>query len=117
MSFRLNITPVALRRLADAIAADKLDDSFFVRASVSGGGCSGFENKLVFSDELDPEEDSIAEYDVDGKMVRVVVDAFSQMYMQNVTLDYVVSDLQEGFSFSGGSANRKHCACGSSFSE
>lgn len=117
MSIPLKITDVALARLISAKEAEGLNDSFFVRASCVGGGCSGFTNQIAFSDEFDQEEDSMEEFTLENKKIKVVVDTFSQMYMKDVTLDYLISDFQEGFKFNGGSSERKHCACGSSFSE
>jgi|SRR3990172_5975635 len=113
----LKITEGALTRIVYAKAAEALDDSYLIRVSVSGGGCAGMQYGLAFDNEIDAEEDIVDKFEIDGKSVSVVTDSFSKLYMDNVTIDYVAEDLQEGFKFTGGSANRRQCACGSSFSE
>jgi iron-sulfur cluster assembly protein len=117
MTFPLKLTTAAIERLIAAKNGDELSDDYFIRASVKGGGCSGFQNELAFDNDLDPDEDLIEEFSSGERSIRIAMDSFSAMYMQGVELDYITSDLQEGFKFSGGSADRRHCACGSSFSE
>jgi iron-sulfur cluster assembly protein len=112
----LNITPVALRKLLDARLSDGLTADYNVRISVKGGGCSGFQNELAF-DNLSDEEDGLIEFAIEQQKISVVIDCFSSMYMNGVTLDYTIEDFQEGFKFVGGSADRRHCACGSSYSD
>jgi iron-sulfur cluster assembly protein len=117
MTFPLNITKVAINKLIAAKEGDGLNDSFFIRISVKGGGCSGLLNELAFDSELDQDDDIAERFSADDKSIKVAIDSFSAMYMSNVTLDYVIEDMQEGFKFSGGGATRRHCACGSSFKE
>lgn len=116
MSLPITITDLALEKILAAKKADSLDDSYAIRASVKGGGCSGFTNTLVFDNEI-TEDDTVQEFTLGDDKVMVVMDAFSQMYSQNVTIDYELKNFEEGFSFKGGSSDRRHCACGSSFSE
>lgn len=117
MSFPLKVTEAAIKRFIDVKDSDRLGEDFFIRASVKGGGCSGFQNELAFDDKLDPEEDIFEVFSYGGKQIKIATDAFSAMYMQDVTLDFVTESMQEGFKFSGGSSERKQCACGSSFSQ
>jgi Fe-S cluster assembly iron-binding protein IscA len=46
----------------------------------------------------------------------VVIDQFSQLYLDNTIMDYELSDTVQAFKFYGGSAEKSRCACGSSFS-
>lgn len=117
MDFPLTLTDAAISKLISAKKGDALGEAYFVRASVRGGGCSGFQNELAFDDALDGDEDVSKVFSSPDGEITVAVDSFSAMYMENVTLDYIVGDLEEGFKFSGGSASRRHCACGSSFSQ
>lgn len=117
MTFPLKLTDAAIAQMISVKKSDGLDDTYFIRASVKGGGCSGYQNNLVFDNELDPEDDIVETFSLNNEQIQVVADAFSCMYMKDVTVDYVTSELQEGFKFTGGSAERRQCACGSSFSE
>jgi iron-sulfur cluster assembly accessory protein len=47
--------------------------------------------------------------------VRLFIDPMSTMYLQNVTVDYVVGLQGAGFKFSNPNA-KTTCGCGSSFS-
>lgn len=117
MEFPLKLTAAAIERMISAKKSDGLDDTYFIRASIRGGGCSGYQNDLAFDNELDAEDDIFETFSANGDSIVVAADSFSVLYMKDVTLDYVTSELQEGFKFTGGSAERRHCACGSSFSE
>ena len=108
----IKITELALKQMLAAYEAEGLGNDFFIRISVAGGGCSGYQHKLDFDNELD-ETDVVEEYPIDGQKIKVVVDEFSILYLENVELDYETSELESGFKFNGG-AIKKHCACGSS---
>ena len=115
MTLPIKITDLALDKLIAARKTENLDESHGVRIAVKGGGCSGFKYELAFDNETDDEDviDSIVKND---ETIKIIIDQFSLMYLDNVTLDYEINNLAEGFKFDGGSANRKTCACGSSFS-
>jgi iron-sulfur cluster insertion protein len=79
----------------------------FVRAFISGGGCSGFNYGFVIED--DKEED-------DFVIDKLVIDPMSMQYFENATIDYV-SDKLKGSQFVISNPNAKStCGCGSSFS-
>ena len=79
----------------------------YVRAFISGGGCSGF--NYGFTLEEDKQED-------DFVIDKLVVDAMSMQYFDNATIDYT-SDKLKGSQFVISNPNAKStCGCGSSFS-
>ena len=79
----------------------------YVRAFITGGGCSGF--NYGFTLEADKEED-------DFVIDNLVVDALSIQYFENATIDFT-SDKLKGSQFVISNPNAKStCGCGSSFS-
>jgi iron-sulfur cluster insertion protein len=79
----------------------------YVRAFISGGGCSGF--NYGFTIEENKEED-------DFVIDKLVVDAMSMQYFDNATIDFT-SDKLKGSQFVISNPNAKStCGCGSSFS-
>jgi iron-sulfur cluster insertion protein len=79
----------------------------YVRAFITGGGCSGF--NYGFTLEADKEED-------DFVIDNLVVDAMSMQYFENATIDFT-SDKLKGSQFVISNPNAKStCGCGSSFS-
>jgi iron-sulfur cluster insertion protein len=79
----------------------------YVRAFITGGGCSGF--NYGFTLEADKEED-------DFVIDNLVVDAMSMQYFDNATIDFT-SDKLKGSQFVISNPNAKStCGCGSSFS-
>jgi iron-sulfur cluster insertion protein len=79
----------------------------YVRAFITGGGCSGF--NYGFTIEADKEED-------DFVIDNLVVDAMSMQYFENATIDFT-SDKLKGSQFVISNPNAKStCGCGSSFS-
>jgi iron-sulfur cluster assembly protein len=87
-----------------------LDDSYFVRVSVTSGGCSGLSYNMDFDNESQPE-DQIFE----DKGVKVVTDLKSFLYLFDSTLDFSGGLDGKGFHFTNPNASRT-CGCGESFS-
>ena len=101
----INVTDSAKKQL-DEILMDDVSMKY-VRAFISGGGCSGF--NYGFTLEADKEED-------DFVIENLVVDAMSMQYFDNATIDYT-SDKLKGSQFVISNPNAKStCGCGSSFS-
>ncbi len=88
-----------------------MSGSVALRIGVTGGGCSGFEYKLGFEENVNSETDTVRE--IHG--VRVAVDKQSELYLDGTELDYHDSIEKRGFSFNNPNAT-KSCGCGSSFS-
>ena len=87
-----------------------LDDTYRLRASVAGGGCSGLSYKLDFDNEVKPMDQEF-----EDKGVRVVVDMKSFLYLAGTQLDFSDGLNGKGFFFDNPNASRT-CGCGESFS-
>lgn len=92
-----------------AIMAEN-DDSFFLRVSVRGGGCSGLKYSLDIDNKL-------GRFDVVSQFgdIKVCSDVFSLHYLANTTVDYQETLEGAGFKFDNPSA-KTTCGCGNSFS-
>ena len=88
----------------------KLDDTFRLRASVAGGGCSGLSYNLDFDDEVKPMDQEF-----EDKGIKVVVDMKSFLYLAGTELDFSDGLNGKGFYFNNPNASRT-CGCGDSFS-
>jgi iron-sulfur cluster assembly accessory protein len=106
----LNVTQPAL----DAIKArlnETTDNGIIgLRVGIKAAGCSGFAYFMEFAKTKD-EDDEVVERDG----VKVLVDANSMVYLLGTTIDYVSSDMEEGFVFNNPNEKGK-CGCGESFS-
>jgi len=101
----ITVTETAKKQL-DEILMDEPNGKY-VRAFISGGGCSGF--NYGFTIEENKEED-------DFVIDKLVVDAMSMQYFDNATIDFT-SDKLKGSQFVISNPNAKTtCGCGSSFS-
>ncbi len=82
----------------------------FLRVSVEGGGCSGFQYKFGF-DDLVGADDIIIERDG----VQMLVDATSLPFMEDAVVDYVETLGASAFEITNPNA-ASSCGCGNSFS-
>ena len=105
----LTLTPKAVEMVKDAMAREKLT-GYGIRIGVVGGGCSGFQYSMDFENT---QKDGDSVYEQEG--VKLYVDPMSSMYLQGVTIDYVIGMQGAGFKFNNPNA-RNTCGCGSSFS-
>jgi iron-sulfur cluster assembly accessory protein len=108
--FPLTFTEGALNMIKSALEENDGEDGDYLRVGVKGGGCSGFQYSLNFTDEVDDEDQLVL---VNG--VKIVTDAFSASYLKGTELDYVETLQGAGFKFNNPNAKRT-CGCGSSFS-
>jgi iron-sulfur cluster insertion protein len=101
----INITESAKKQIDEIIIEDGIGK--YVRAFISGGGCSGFNYGFILEEEKQ-EDDFIFD--------SLIVDALSMEYFNNATIDYT-SDKLKGSQFTITNPNAKStCGCGSSFS-
>ena len=101
----INITESAKKQLVEILMDEP--NGKYVRAFVSGGGCSGF--NYGFTIEEEKEED-------DFVIDKLLVDALSMTYFDNATIDFT-NDKLKGSQFVITNPNAKStCGCGSSFS-
>jgi iron-sulfur cluster assembly accessory protein len=105
----VTLTAKAIEMVKDAIRQEGLD-GHAIRIGVMGGGCAGFQYSMDF--EKDARAGDVS-FEQEG--VRIFVDPMSSMYLQGVTIDYVVGLQGAGFKFNNPNA-RTTCGCGSSFS-
>ncbi len=96
---------LSLMQQADQIR----DDSWFLRVSVVGGGCSGLSYKLDFDNESKPNDQVF-----ENNGVRVVTDLKSFLYLLDTTLEFSEGLNGKGFYFNNPNATRT-CGCGESF--
>jgi iron-sulfur cluster assembly protein len=85
------------------------DNSYFLRVSVVGGGCSGLSYKLDFDNEQKPMDQVF-----EDNGVKLVTDLKSFLYLVNTMLDFSDGLNGKGFFFNNPNASRT-CGCGDSF--
>ena len=89
--------------------SSKIDASYFVRVSVTSGGCSGLSYNMDFDNESQPE-DQVFEHNG----VKVVTDLKSFLYLFDSTLEFSGGLDGKGFQCVNPNASRT-CGCGESF--
>ena len=82
-----------------------------IRLGVKTTGCSGLAYVLEYVQEYKPSESDINYAQLDFV---VLVDKKYEVYLKNITVDYVRQGLNEGFEFQNPN-ERDRCGCGESF--
>jgi len=106
----LFVADSAKERIHEVKATEKYDDKYFVRVSVTSGGCSGLSYSMDF-DNIDKPDDQVFE----DNGIKIVTDIRSILYLFNTTLEFSGGLDGKGFYFNNPNAART-CACGESFS-
>lgn len=106
----IEVTDKAKEKIKDLRETSGLDNSFFLRASVQGGGCSGLTYKLYFDNK---QEEGDHAFIVKG--IKLVLDKKSFLYLVGTELDFSDGLNGNGFNFHNPNASRT-CGCGESFS-
>lgn len=104
----VKLTPKAVEMAKQALIKRGTPDAS-LRLGVRGGGCSGVQYAVEFSDKV-RRRDNV--YDFDG--LRVLVDPKSLVYLRDSVLDYEVELMQHGFCFKNPNETSS-CGCGESF--
>ena len=104
----VTVTESAAKKVVELRSREGKDDAR-LRLFVKSGGCSGFSYGLAFDDKLN-DGDKVEEH----AGVPVVIDSFSQQYVDGAEIDYVDSLMGSGFAINNPNAVSS-CACGSSF--
>ncbi|MEO1260724.1 MAG: iron-sulfur cluster assembly accessory protein [Bacteroidota bacterium] len=86
-----------------------LSKDYFVRVSVTSGGCSGLSYNMDFDNESQPNDQVFEDNDT-----KVVTDLKSFLYLCNTTLEFSGGLNGKGFYFNNPNAART-CGCGESF--
>lgn len=85
-----------------------------LRASVTGGGCSGMQYGFQFDEEISPD-DTIITKQVSESVVQLLIDPISFQYLVGAEIDYKEDIEGEQFIIRNPNAATT-CGCGSSFS-
>jgi len=106
----LFIADSAKDKIVELFDQNKLDaDDYFVRVSVTSGGCSGLTYNMDF-DNVDQPNDQVFE----DNGIKLVTDLKSFLYLCNTTLEFSGGLNGKGFYFNNPNAERT-CGCGESF--
>lgn len=100
----------AAKRITKMLAAEENGTDKFMRVSVEGGGCSGFQYDFGFDEELNDDDHTFVSHGV-----KVVVDDTSLDLLNGGELDYVEELLGAYFQVTNPNASSS-CGCGTSFS-
>lgn len=99
----------AKQKIQEVRQANQIADDYFVRVSVTSGGCSGLSYKMDFDNETRPNDQVF-----EDNGVKVVTDLKSFLYLFNTTLEFSGGLNGKGFTFNNPNASRT-CGCGESF--
>ncbi|MFK7771246.1 MAG: HesB/IscA family protein [Saprospiraceae bacterium] len=99
----------AKSKVTELMKGENLSEDYFVRVSVTSGGCSGLSYKMDFDNETQPNDQVF-----EDNGVKVVTDLKSFLYLCNTTLEFSGGLNGKGFYFNNPNASRE-CGCGESF--
>lgn len=109
MSNIVDVTEKAFEQIKAIYESEKPGMDKGLRLAVIGGGCSGLQYKIEFS-EL-KEKDNI----IDREGIKIIIDPKSSIYLKGVVLDFKDGLNGKGFVFENPNASNT-CGCGESFS-
>ena len=108
----ITISERAIQEIKKVMEEQKLDlDKNYLRISVSGGGCSGFQKSMTFTTETSESEDEVSDHDG----LKIVIDMKSGLYLDGTKVDFIEDLNRRGFDFTNESW-QGCCGCGKSFS-
>jgi iron-sulfur cluster assembly protein len=105
----LFVAESAKDKISEIRTKEHIGNDYFVRVSITSGGCSGLTYKMDFDNESKPN-DQIFE----DNGVKIVTDLKSFLYLFNSTLEFSGGLEGKGFFFNNPNAART-CGCGESF--
>jgi iron-sulfur cluster assembly protein len=109
MSTAITMTENAVKKVKSILTEKNCPPNGGLRVAVAGGGCSGMSYKMDFA-EAPKESDNV----IEQEGVRLFIDPKSLVYLQGMTMDYLDTIAQSGFSFENPNA-KQSCGCGMSF--
>jgi iron-sulfur cluster assembly protein len=104
----VTVSETAAKKLSSLIEETEFKTPF-VRVAVKGGGCSGLSYAMDFDDTI-TDMDEV----VDLKVLKVIIDKKSVLYLYGTELDYSDGLNGKGFNWVNPQASRT-CGCGESF--
>jgi iron-sulfur cluster insertion protein len=104
----LHLTENAARRVR-FLQQRKNNSNLMLRLMVEGGGCSGFQYKFSFAEDIDAEDRVFEEHGV-----KLLVDEASLEFLQGVEIDYAEAMIGAAFQIKNPLATSS-CGCGNSF--
>ena len=105
----LFVAESAKSKIEEIRQSEHLSEDFFVRVTVTSGGCSGLSYSMDFDNESQPNDQIFEDNEV-----KVVTDLKSFLYLCNSTLEFSGGLNGKGFFFNNPNAART-CGCGESF--
>ncbi len=105
----IKITDQALNKIKGIFESENPGENKGLRLAVVGGGCSGLQYKIEFSEEK--EKDNI----ITHEKIKILIDPKSSIYLKDVILDFQDGLNGKGFVFENPNATNT-CGCGESFS-
>ena len=108
IEFQFSVTETAARRIISLAASSQ--EGRFLRLSVNGGGCSGFQYEFKLEHQEHADDLKIQKLDA-----IVLVDPVSIEFLKGSTLDFVDDLMGQSFRVENPNA-KSSCGCGTSFS-
>jgi iron-sulfur cluster assembly protein len=105
----LFVSDNAKEKIMELRSKELMSEDYFVRVSVTSGGCSGLTYNMDFDNENKPNDQVFEDNDV-----KIVTDLRSFLYLCNTTLEFSGGLDGNGFYFQNPNAART-CGCGESF--
>jgi len=105
----IHVADSAKQKIIEIKEKEGWGDEYFVRVSVTSGGCSGLTYQMDFDNQPRPDDQ---EFEDNG--VKVVTDLKSLLYLFNSTLEFSGGLNGKGFTFNNPNASRT-CGCRESF--
>ncbi|XP_034661262.1 iron-sulfur cluster assembly 2 homolog, mitochondrial [Drosophila subobscura] len=103
---QIQVSESCLKRLREICI-----DGSFLRITVEGGGCSGFQYKFDLDNKMNEDDLQFGE-----DKAKVVIDTVSLEYCTGSTVDYHTELIRAGFRMMANPLAEQGCSCGSSFS-
>ncbi len=109
-SIMLFVAESAKEKIVELLKAEgRAPGEYFVRVSVTSGGCSGLTYNMTFDNQSQPDDQVF-----EDNGIKVVTDLRSFLYLCNTTLEFSGGLNGKGFYFNNPNASRT-CSCGESF--
>jgi iron-sulfur cluster assembly protein len=106
----ITISDKAKEKVIQIMSEENLDNSYFLRVGVKGGGCSGLSYVMDFDNQINEGDQVFEDNDI-----KIVCNKVSLLYLLGTELTYSGGLNGKGFEWNNPNAQRT-CGCGESFS-